>query len=94
MSFYEMIQRVEKERKFNRELLASELSDIDAEIVLCESERKAIAVYFDQRKNRLEQKKIDLAEEFAERDAGLMRLIDGGTPQPSEAALNEEADAA
>lgn len=95
MSFYEMIERVEKERQYNRDLLASELADIDAEIMLSESERKSIGIFFDERKARLEQKKIDLSEEFAERDAGLMRLIDGGNPALPQAATDEAiADAA
>lgn len=95
MSFRKMIEGVEKECQFNRELLASELADCDAEIMLCESEYKAIGIYFEQRKARAEQKKIDLAEEFAEREAGLMRLIDGETAAPSKDAANEViADAA
>lgn len=91
MSLYEVINLLEKERELNRDLLARQLADEDAEIILCESEGKAAMIYWQEKKARHEQRKIDLVEEYSERDAGMKRVIDGGNPQPSEAAPNEEA---
>jgi hypothetical protein len=76
------IEAVEAERHLNRILLEKLLEGIDADIIRTEEKRANLMSFLDDEKTRLEQKKIDLADEFAERDAALIRLVDGDPPPP------------
>lgn len=67
MSLYQIMNRVEEERRLNQTLLDGLLAWLDSEI------------------DRTMEKKQQLIEEFAERDANLLRILEGDTPKPDAA---------
>lgn len=88
MSLITIISALEEERALNKTLLKRLQDDITADIQRLE------AKYITDRAH-LEQRRADLAQEFAERDAALMRLVDGNEPGelPSLTAVKEATDA-
>lgn len=82
MSLIKAIETIEEERALNQTLLERLLEGIEADILRNEEKRKNLVAFLEDEKARLERKRDDLRLEFAERDAGLLRLIDGG-PAPA-----------
>lgn len=87
MSLYAIISALEEERALNKILLGRLTEQINADIARVEAQYKLDRAH-------LEQRRDSLAEEFAERDAALLRLVDGDKPElPPLSAIKDTDDA-
>ena len=82
MSLLQLIGKLEEERSLNQTLLGKMLDRLDDEAARVEEWRRSFDTMCSTQVALLEQTKDDLREEFAERDAALLRLIDGA-PMPA-----------
>ena len=90
MSLLAIMARIEEERALNQTLLQSLLATLDLDLRYVEQKRETLNEFLDAEKARLEQRKRDLADEFAERDAALLRVIEGD-PKPAQEQPEAEA---
>lgn len=101
MSLSAIIKRIESERELNKMLEQRLQEQIEADLIYTEDKRKVHNQILDEERDRLIQRRADIAQEFAERDAALARLIaddqkpkqvaQEAKPEPQE---EEAADAA
>lgn len=88
MSLIQIIGQLEEERSLNNTLLQRLTEQIDNDIARTDEKYHADRAH-------LVQRKADLIQEFAERDAALSRLVEGDTPVelPALSAVKEKPDA-
>ena len=75
MSLSAIIKRIESERELNKMLEQRLQEQIEADLIYTEDKRKVHNQILDEERDRLIQRRADIAQEFAERDAALARLI-------------------